>query len=254
MKIALIGRGNVATSLHAAFARKGMDVPMLSSRELVNNQMANNQMVNDQMVNGYDVYIYAVADHALTEVIAAMHAPARALHIHTSGTMPITVFGDDKPHAGILYPFQTFTKAQPIDDLSEVPLIVEGRTIDDLAAIYTLALTLSPRVIEASQSDRERLHVAGVFANNFTNCMYRMAGDILRGTPIPFSVLLPLIDQTAAKVHTMAPKDAQSGPGVRGDEQVIRHHLELLQTLSNQTGDKPREVYRLITDYIRQCK
>ena len=249
MKIAIIGRGNVATSLHAAFARKGIDAPMLSSRELVNGQM-----VNDQMVSVYDVYIYAVADQALAEVVAAVHAPARAIHIHTSGTIPITVFGDDKPHACILYPFQTFSKAHPVDDFNEVPLIVEGRTIDDLAAIYTLALTLSSRVIEASQSDRERLHVAGVFANNFTNCMYRMAADILRSTPIPFNVLLPLIDQTAAKVHTLAPKDAQTGPAVRGDEQVIRHHMELLQNLSNQTGDKPCEVYRLITDYIRQSK
>lgn len=246
MKIVLIGQGNVATSLNAAFAKKGIDAPMLNSRELVTGSREPNA---DCMLPEADVYIYAVTDEALPEVVDAVHVSPRALHLHTSGTMPITVFGNDKPHAGILYPFQTFSKAQPIDDFSDIPLFIEGRDIDDVAAIYTLALTLSPRVIEASQADRERLHVAGVFANNFTNCMYRMAADVLRGTHIPFSALLPLIDLTAAKMHSLAPKDAQTGPAARGDNNIINHHIELL-------NDEPiaRDVYRLLTDYIQSCK
>lgn len=237
MKIVIIGQGNVATSLNAAFAKKGIDAPMHDSRA-----------VGD--LPDADVYIYAVADQALPEVVAAVHVPQRAIHVHTSGTIPVTVFGDDKPHAGIMYPFQTFSKAQPIDDFSNIPLFVEGRNIDDVAAIYTLALTLSPRVIEASQQDRERLHVAGVFANNFTNCMYRMAADLLRGTSIPFSVLLPLIDQTAAKVHTLSPQEAQTGPAERGDTGVIRHHLELLTSLPSKNNCH-EQVYKLLTEYIQ---
>ena len=248
MRIAIIGNGNVATSLHAALEKKGIEAPMINSRELVDNA----KMPNEQSLNGYDVFIYAVSDEALQTVIEAVHVPQRAVHVHTSGTMPIGVFGADKPHCGILYPFQTFSKAQPIDDFTDIPLFIEAGQIDDVAAVYTLALTLSPRVIEASQQDRERLHVAGVFANNFTNCMYRMAADILKGTSIPFSVLLPLIDQTASKVHALAPRDAQTGPAARGDEQVISHQQELLQTLSLRVGDKPAEVYMLLTEYIRQ--
>ena len=245
MRIAIIGNGNVATSLHAAFSKKGIEAPMISSRELVSGLV-------DEGISGLaDVYIYAVRDEALREVIAAVHAPARSVHVHTSGTVPISVFGEDKPHCGILYPFQTFSKAQPIDDFTDIPLFIEARNIDDVAAVYTLALTLSPRVIETTQVDRERLHVAGVFANNFTNCMYRIAADILKGTSIPFSVLLPLIDQTAAKVHNLAPKDAQTGPAVRDDEQVIRHHIELLQSIPTLNSDFAPEIYRKLTDYIR---
>lgn len=243
MRIAIIGNGNVATSLHAAFSKKGIDAPMISSRELTSG-------VGEPLTEA-DVYIYAVRDEALREVIAAVHAPARSVHVHTSGTVPISVFGEDKPHCGILYPFQTFSKAQPIDDFTDIPLFIEARNIDDVAAVYTLALTLSPRVIETTQADRERLHVAGVFANNFTNCMYRIAADILKGTSIPFSVLLPLIDQTAAKVHNLAPKDAQTGPAVRDDEQVIRHHIELLQSIPALNSNFEEEIYRQLTDYIR---
>ena len=243
MRIAIIGNGNVATSLHAAFSKKGIEALMINSRELTSG-------VGEPLTEA-DVYIYAVRDEALREVIAAVHAPARSVHVHTSGTVPISVFGEDKPHCGILYPFQTFSKAQPIDDFTDIPLFIEAKNIDDVAAVYTLALTLSPRVIETTQADRERLHVAGVFANNFTNCMYRIAADILKGTSIPFSVLLPLIDQTAAKVHNLAPKDAQTGPAVRDDEQVIRHHIELLQSISALNSNFEEEIYRQLTDYIR---
>ena len=192
-----------------------------------------------------NVYIYAVRDEALPDVVAQVVGVGKSLHLHTSGTMPITVFGDDKPHAGIFYPFQTFSKARVIEDFSTVPVFFEARGIDDISAVYSLALTITSHVYEASQQDRERLHVAGVFTNNFTNLMYTMAAELLRNTHIPFSALLPLIDETAAKIHTLAPRDAQTGPARRGDENVMNHHMQLL-------NEEQREIYRLLSDAIKK--
>ena len=201
-----------------------------------------------------DVYIYAVRDEALLSVAQKIAEEAilysnkhlrTALHLHTSGTMPLSVFGETFPHAGVMYFFQTFSKAKLIDDFSQIPVFVEGKQIDDLSAIFTLAQTLTPRVYEASQHDRERLHVAGVFANNFTNQMYAIAADILRDTHIPFQVLLPLIDQTAEKVHHLPPREAQTGPAKRKDEQVMRHHLSLLKT------EEQQQLYRLVAKMIQ---
>ena len=233
MRIIIIGQGNVACNLQAAFERGHIPCQMLSSWEGL-----------DAIPQNADVYIYAVRDAALAEVIAKVHVPQRAIHVHTSGTVPITVFGEDKPHAGILYPFQSLSKANILDDFTTVPIFIEGRGIDDIAAIYTLALSLSPHVYEASQADRERLHVAGVFANNFTNCLYGIAKDILKGTHIPFNTLLPLIDETAKKVHTLDPKDAQTGPAVRNDEAVMEHHKSLL-------NEQQREIYTLLSKAIQ---
>ena len=249
MRIAIIGHGNVATSLHEAFAAKGISVPMLSAHALLASPE------DEPIADSTDVLIYAVCDTVLPALAKAVRVPKRVLHVHTSGTIPLTIYGEDKPHCGIMYPFQTFTKAAPIADFSDVPIFVEARGIDDISAMYTLALTLSPRVFEATQPERERLHVAGVFANNFTNCMYSIASDLLQGTSIPFSVLLPLIDQTATKVHTLAPREAQSGPAARHDEAVIAHHLELLHALQASTNKTltskvPAEVYELLSGYI----
>ena len=243
MNIVLIGQGNVATNLHHAFSLKGLRTRMVSSREGLDSLPA------------ADVYIYAVRDEALPQVVQKIAEESKmpinthlrtALHLHTSGTMPISVFGDALPHAGIMYFFQTFSKAQLIDDFSQIPVFVEGKQIDDLSAIFTLAQTLTPRVYEASQHDRERLHVAGVFANNFTNHMYAIAADILKDTHIPFQVLLPLIDQTAEKIRHLSPHDAQTGPAKRHDEQVMKHHLSLLTT------PEQKQLYTLISQMIMQ--
>lgn len=233
MNIVIIGQGNVATNLDYAFRKKGIACQMVSSREGLDHLPAAN------------VYIYAVRDEALPSVVAQVVGVGKALHLHTSGTMPITVFGDDKPHAGVFYPFQTFSKARVIEDFSTVPVFFEARGIDDISAVYSLALTITSRVYEASQHDRERLHVAGVFTNNFTNLMYTMAAELLKNTHISFSALLPLIDETAAKIHTLSPREAQTGPARRGDENVMNHHLSLLT-------EEQQAIYRLLSDAIQK--
>ena len=126
-----------------------------------------------------------------------------------------------------------------------MPIFFEAKGIDDISAVYSLALAITSRVYETSQHDRERLHVAGVFANNFTNLMYTMAAELLQGTHIPFKALLPLIEETAAKIHTLSPCDAQTGPARRGDENVMEHHLSLLT-------EQQRQVYQLLSDEIRR--
>jgi len=240
MKLIIIGTGNVATSLQAAFARKHIDVPMVSSRTDL-----------DTIPQNADVYIYAVRDNALQEVIEHVHTPQHALHIHTSGTISLDVFGPDKPHHGILYPFQSFSKAQPVDDFSDIPLFIQAPHIDDIAALYSLALTLSPHVFETTQVERQKLHLAGVFANNFTNYMYQIAYDILRTTSIPFQTLLPLIDRTAAKVHTLTPQQAQTGPAVRHDQNIIQQHLDLLHSAVSDKQSEIRDLYALISSLIQ---
>jgi hypothetical protein len=55
-----------------------------------------------------------------------------------------------------------------------------------------------------------------------------LAADVLEAHGLPFDVMLPLIDETARKVHQLHPKDAQTGPAVRYDENVISRQRQLL--------------------------
>lgn len=233
MKITIIGAGSVGTNLHYAFEQKGIKTELVHARPLTADPTA------IEALPQADCYIYTVADHVLREIISMVNAP-KALHLHTSGSMPIEVFGEDKPHSGVMYFLQSFSREVMIGDWSKIPCFIEGRMIDDVAAIYSLAQTLTGSIYEANQHDRERLHIAAVFANNYSNLMYRMAAQVLENTQIPFEALLPLIDNTAAKVHAMKPIDAQTGPAQRADANVMAHQAEVLKEL-RMTKDELRD-------------
>lgn len=79
--------------------------------------------------------------------------------------------------------------------------------------------------------------------------MYALAADLLKKYQLPFEVMLPLIDETARKVHELEPRLAQTGPAVRYDENVINSHLQML-------ADEPemQEIYKLISKNIHRIK
>ena len=128
--------------------------------------------------------------------------------------------------------------------MRNVPLFIEASERQLMRnVIRPLAELLSSPVYEINSDTREYLHIAGVFANNFSNAMYAIAAEQLKKANLPFSVLLPLIEQTADKIRQLPPHEAQTGPARRGDMKTIEWHLSRLE------GEE-KEIYRLLTDYI----
>ncbi len=185
-----------------------------------------------------DVVIYAVSDDAL-EATAAVLAPRfpAALHVHTSGSRPLQVLADVAPRAGVLYPLMTLSKGTDID-FRRVPLFVETAdaaaenasetAAPDLQLLTSLAQEIGASVTVLTSEKRLRLHLAAVFANNFANHCFAVAAELLADAGVGFDALLPLIDETARKVHSLEPRQAQTGPAVRMDGRVVRLHESLL--------------------------
>jgi predicted short-subunit dehydrogenase-like oxidoreductase (DUF2520 family) len=94
-------------------------------------------------------------------------------------------------------------------------------------------------------SKRKALHVAAVFVNNFTNFMYTIGEQVCAESAIDFSLLNPLIQETAKKIESTSPKLVQTGPAKRGDQQTLHAHLTLLEN-KNQ-----REIYTLLSNSIK---
>ncbi len=74
--------------------------------------------------------------------------------------------------------------------------------------------------------------------------MYDLADGILAGAGLPFDVMLPLIDETARKVHQLRPRQAQTGPAVRYDRNVMERQMELLP------DGQDRLIYELLSKSI----
>jgi len=249
MLITLIGAGNVATHLGMALKACGHEIRQVYSRtdtsarilaELLEAEPVN---TTESVADGADLYLCALKDDALEAVLNALRL-VNPILVHTSGSLPLSVLSICSSRYGVLYPLQTFSKARGVD-LSTVPFFVEASDTKTLEQLTGLASQMSHSVHPLSSDDRAELHLAGVFACNFVNHLYGLAGDMLQRRNLPFDYLLPLIDETASKVHELKPAEAQTGPAVRYDRHIIDKHLGRLAIDSGQAA-----VYRCLTDSI----
>jgi predicted short-subunit dehydrogenase-like oxidoreductase (DUF2520 family) len=252
-RIALIGAGNVATHLGKAWQQAGCTVVQVYSRtEQSASELATCLCVPfvtslDEVCTDADIYVVAVKDAVLQELIPVLvKGREAALFVHTAGSMPMAVWQGVAPRHGVLYPMQTFSKARKVD-FASVSFFVEANHQADKEALKELAGALSPKVYEATSAQRTYLHMAAVFACNFANHMYTLSARLLEKNGLPFDAMLPLIDETARKVHGLHPHDAQTGPAIRGDENVMGKHLAML-------SDEPevKEIYRIISNSIQE--
>ena len=252
-RIVLIGAGNVATHLGLGLQAAGYEVKQVYSRtEASASELANRLRVDyvtslAEICTDADVYIVAVKDAVLAELIpAVVKGREDALFVHTAGSMPMEIWKGHAVRHGVLYPMQTFSKARTVD-FASVSFFVEANGAAELTVLKEMAEALSPKVYEASSEQRMYLHMAAVFACNFTNHMYALSAHLLEKNGLPFDAMLPLIDETARKVHGLAPREAQTGPAVRRDENVMGKHAAML-------ADEPRlqELYRMISQSIQE--
>lgn len=245
-RVVLIGSGNVATSLALALNGKCHLVQVYSrsmaSAEALASQVGA-QATNDlsQIVTDADIYVISVVDDAITRVLET--CPARGgLWVHTSGSTSIDVFKGKRTRYGVLYPMQSFSKSCPAR-MHEVHIFIEGCDSCATQEVKELAMLLTNNVHEITSRERERLHVAAVFACNFANHMFTLSSEVLDEAGIPFDAMLPLIKTTIAKLDNMTPTQSQTGPAARGDVNVIERHLQSL------SGDK-HDIYRLLSQSI----
>ena len=234
MKIVLIGAGNLATHLGKALHAAGHDMVQVFSRTMQSAEtlasLLDAEPLTDmaQVRDDADVYIFSVKDSALEQLILQLCGGEKKVFLHTAGSMPMSVFRGKALHYGVLYPMQTFSKQREVD-FSIIPCFIEANDEFALKQIEGLAGQISHRVFQLSSEDRKYLHLSAVFACNFANHCYAASQELLQQHGIPFDVMLPLIDETAAKVHGMTPKEAQTGPAVRYDENVIGKQIQLLE-------------------------
>ena len=229
----IIGAGNVAYHLTRALKEAGIDVQMVFTRSAERARQVSLELGVpatdswDELPDSANCYLYAVTGNALPGLLSRFLAPG-ALHLHTAGSIGTDVFPDHKPRHGILYPLQTFSKYKAVD-FKQVPLFIEASSAESEIQLTQLATLLSERVYRASSDQRRHLHLAAVFACNFVNHMYSIANDLVQTSGLPFEVLQPLIAETASKISVMSPREAQTGPALRKDSQVMDKHLDLLK-------------------------
>ena len=246
-RIIIIGAGNMATQLAIALDNAHCKIvqiynPTLSAATALEQQLRQDVAVTDDITaicNDATLYIFSVSDSALPTIIDKIQGND-ALWIHTAGSMEADIFKNKTSQYGVLYPMQSVHKTRKTD-WQGVPIFIEASNDQALQRIEALASSISENVLRCDSAQRKAVHLAAVFACNFSNHMYAIAAHLLESQGLSFDVMKLLIRETELKAEQMPPLKAQTGPAIRHDKNVMRKHLALLE------GTPEAELYRLIS-------
>jgi len=249
MKVVLIGSGSVATHLGLALQTKGVIISQVYSRNALNAKTLadklNTSFITDisEINKDADIYFYALTDTAFKSLLRKIEMP-EGIQVHTAGCIPMNEFEGFTSKYGVFYPLQTFSKNKPVD-FSQIPICIEASNIEVQQQLLEIGKLISEKTYLVNSEHRKKLHLAAVFACNFTNYMYDVASEILEDSGFLFEIIQPLIAETAEKTKIMNPFEAQTGPAVRMDEKTISRHLIML---NKRTEFK--KIYKLLTKGI----
>lgn len=253
MRISFIGSGRVATHL-AKVLSKQHQIVQIYSRNIAHAeklaQLVNAEaIVNDQkLVADIDLLIIAVSDQAISQVIQAVgRYLENVLIVHTSGSTNLDVLTQYHAKSGVFYPLQTFSAEREIA-WGNTPLFVEAAFADDQDILTQLANSLSSRVYQYSSEQRLSLHLAAVFACNFSNYCYDMAKQVVDSKQVDFSLLYPLILETANKATQNDPRAMQTGPAIRGDLNILNMHEKMLEA---DEREDLKKIYHMLSQGIQ---
>lgn len=245
----IIGSGNVATHLARALAPH-LDIVQIYSRKLHNarelaekiSPHCNGVNRSEEIYRSADLYIMAVTDDSIRPILESTKGLDRGLWVHTSGSVPMSVFYGYRTLCGVLYPLQTFSKSKEVD-MRQVPFYIEGVDTEVKKALFKIAKKISRSVVGMSSENRRRLHASSVFACNFVNYMWTVADRQLRMCGTDIHALDPLLKETFEKIAMLTPEEAQTGPARRGDRNTMESHLSML-------GKEDKRLYELISKQI----
>ena len=246
IKVVIIGAGNVATHLYQSFTRAGQaDVVQVYNRNKAHLDFVKDpgKRVSDlDKIARADLYLIAIKDEAIQELVKNLHI-SDGLVAHTSGSEHMESLAEFGDH-GVFYPLQSFSKNKPVN-FREVPVCVEANSEENLDLLKKAASLVSDKIFEVNSGQRRALHVSAVYVNNFSNHMFALADDYCQKNDLPFEILRPLIRETVAKIETLDPFSAQTGPALRNDRNTIAAHLELLD-------EHNKKIYTTLTESIQK--
>jgi len=256
-EITIIGAGNVATNLANIFKTKiGAKIHIHGRTEanvkfLAEKINASYSVKIEDIPFNSDFYLISILDDALPELVNNAQLKEQIdnnLVVHTGGSTPMDILKPLSENYGVFYPLQTFSKFKLID-FKEVPICLEASSGFNYDKLTKYAFKISENIRMVSSEQRKYVHLAAVFANNFSNNMFSVAEKILKDHQIDFKILLPLIRETIDKIQTNKPSKVQTGPAVRNDDNVMEKQAALLE------GDVLlKEIYKLISKNIQDYK
>jgi len=253
LKIVCIGAGRLAYHLMPRLEQSGARVVQVFNRtkshaDALVTQLASPTFTDDikEIAPEADLYFFTLKDDAINLIAQQLTTlqDAHKIFIHCSGVADLSVLPFERRAS--FYPLQSFSYAHPIP-WESTPILITASLPEVRKVLIDLAQAISNSVYTITEEQKTRIHLAAVFANNFTNHMLTVAEQICKDHGLSFDILKPLIRETVEKALHLGPEHSQTGPAVRRDDVTIQKHLGLLAH-----DPELATLYSMITDQIRK--
>lgn len=244
LQVSIIGCGNLAHNLLRAFTfSREIQLVQLFCRNKSDAQQYNGIQIIDtyQKLKEVDLLIIAVSDNNI-ELVSKQIQLKNTLIVHCSGSISMEVI--QQKHRGVFYPLQTFSKKIPLT-FKDFPIFIEAKNSQGFETLNTVAKAISNNVQKMNSEQRKTLHLSAVFVNNFVNHLYVIGQQITKEKGLDFSLLFPLINETAYKLRHGSPQETQTGPAIRNDQTSIKKQEALLN------NSVQKKLYQLFTESIK---
>jgi len=251
MRIVCIGAGRLAHQLMPALQEADGEIVQVYNRTpgtagLLSEKLPSASFTSnlEEIIPDAEIYFLTVSDDSIKPIADKLIKIINpdTLVVHCSGILELDILPFNRK-AG-LYPLQSFSDNHDVS-FRFIPIIITTHDDDIWIMLDQIAGRLSSAVYRMTDGQKSILHVAAVFANNFSNHMLTLAESICKEHQLPFEILKPLIIETFSKAILSGPKESQTGPAIRGDQKTIEKHLLLLES-----EPALKEVYEVITKSI----
>lgn len=256
----IVGGGRLGQALAWLARDMGVTVRAIWSRSQISDAPAKNHVRGDlselSPFLGSAIVWITVTDSAIVEVARGIRDDLKPADVtlHASGSLPSTALKD----AGIMGPvgsvhplLSVHDPRHAVDAFKRCSWTIEGDYAARQFARWFLGrLEVEPYVVDPS--DKVLYHASAVASAGLVTALMDVAFELAREAGFDEyqsrDLLLPLAMSTIENLRLSEPGEALTGPIARGDEDVIRQHLEAMEGLPEST----RQVYEVLTKRSRE--
>lgn len=247
-----MGPGRLGSALALELNRAGYRITEIVCRRreqksgtLARELRARTSLPDNAMLDA-DVIWFCVPDR---EIAAAARALASKVEwkgkiaFHSSGALAsneLDVLRERGAKIAAVHPMMTFVRGA-VPSLKGVPFAVEG---DGGATRLAggIVRDLGGATFRIRAKNKAAYHALGAFASPLLVALLVSAEQVARAAGLKAAEarkkMLPILKQTIENYARLGPAGAFSGPLVRGDAEIVRKHLEVLNKIP-----KAKEVY-----------
>lgn len=235
MRLGIIGGGRAAWAFGSAWLSAGDPITGVALRDGSTSSLPKllsaPRATIDDLAARADIVLVAVSDDALASVatVVSAIAPETLWLFHASGALPASLFSPH-PRSFSLHPLKSLPPAGVQGALDDALLVVEG-SVEARGVAEAIAQLAHARLGSVTATAKVAYHAAAVLAANYPAALLSMSERLLAGEGVEGvgrDDISALAISAIENWRRAGGSAGFTGPVVRGDEAVVRKHLDLL--------------------------